>query len=365
MGKSTSQKTTENSSSTTRNSSPGYVQDASRYLVNTGTNMNEPFLQTPLFGLAGFNPDQMTGMQYGREIAQSVYENPNRWAQNTANLASGFGSLPGYTPGNAAEWANPYMETVANKAMAGMERDYRDKDASLAASYAAGPVQGSGAAIARGQLARGSNEAAGQMQAQLRAQAYDDAQNRSMQSTQIARENLMQNRNDQFRAQTQGSALDNDNLQRNLMALQMYQGIGQNQQDFMQRAIDLPWDALARLQSLTPQDQSGLSQTVGQSTKKTESSGGGSAISGLAGLASIAKSFGLICDRRLKTDIEELGVDAETGLMMYAFRYKSDPKTHPKTYGPMADEVEARYPGSTRIVAGYRVIQSIPQAQAA
>jgi hypothetical protein len=58
---------------------------------------------------------------------------------------------------------------------------------------------------------------------------------------------------------------------------------------------------------------------------------------GLAGI-------GALSDRRLKTDITKLGKDPHTSLNMYAFRYKGDPKTYPKVVGPMAQEVQKKYP---------------------
>ena len=49
----------------------------------------------------------------------------------------------------------------------------------------------------------------------------------------------------------------------------------------------------------------------------------------------------------MKTDITNLGKDPKTGLKMHAFRYKGDPKTYPKVVGPMAQDVEKKFPGST------------------
>ena len=49
----------------------------------------------------------------------------------------------------------------------------------------------------------------------------------------------------------------------------------------------------------------------------------------------------------MKTDITKLGKDPKTGLDMHAFRYKGDPKTYPKVVGPMAQDVEKQFPGST------------------
>jgi hypothetical protein len=78
---------------------------------------------------------------------------------------------------------------------------------------------------------------------------------------------------------------------------------------------------------------------------------GGSLISGAASLFS---------DRDAKTDIEPLGKDPNTGLMMHAYRYKGDPKTYPKTVGPMADEVQDKAPGAVRSIGGHQVIDIQP-----
>jgi hypothetical protein len=67
---------------------------------------------------------------------------------------------------------------------------------------------------------------------------------------------------------------------------------------------------------------------------------------------SIAASLLGLSDEREKTDIEKIGKDPETGLQLYAYRYKGDPKTYPKVTGPMAQEVEKKFPGSTEQVGG-------------
>jgi hypothetical protein len=44
-------------------------------------------------------------------------------------------------------------------------------------------------------------------------------------------------------------------------------------------------------------------------------------------------------DRALKTDIQQVGVHPPTGLPIYSYRYKGDPKSYPKVSGPMAEDV--------------------------
>lgn len=70
-----------------------------------------------------------------------------------------------------------------------------------------------------------------------------------------------------------------------------------------------------------------------------------------------AMMLAMLSDEREKTDIKELGKDPETDLTLYAYRYKDDPKTYPKVVGPMAQEVEEKFPGSTRSIGGSLIIE--------
>jgi hypothetical protein len=73
-------------------------------------------------------------------------------------------------------------------------------------------------------------------------------------------------------------------------------------------------------------------------------------------LGNAAPIIGAFSDRRDKTDIKRLGKAKKTGLPMYAYRYKGDPKSYPKAVGPMAQDVERKYPGSTTEIDGHKVI---------
>ena len=81
-------------------------------------------------------------------------------------------------------------------------------------------------------------------------------------------------------------------------------------------------------------------------------------LGGLFGLGgSLLGGLGKLSDRRDKKDIEKLGKDPETGLTMHAYRYKSDKPNVVKTVGPMAQDVEKKYPGSTEKIGGHMVIK--------
>ena len=83
------------------------------------------------------------------------------------------------------------------------------------------------------------------------------------------------------------------------------------------------------------------------------SSGLGSVLGGGAGAL-----LGILSDENDKTDIEKVGTDPQTGLTLHAYRYKSDAKNTPKIVGPMAQEVEKKYPGTTRKIGGKLVINT-------
>jgi hypothetical protein len=79
-------------------------------------------------------------------------------------------------------------------------------------------------------------------------------------------------------------------------------------------------------------------------------------MSGLGAAASLATIIGMLSDKSMKTDIQKLGKDEETGVDMYAYRYKGDPKTYPKMVGPMAQDIEKKYPDMVKEVAGKKTV---------
>lgn len=102
------------------------------------------------------------------------------------------------------------------------------------------------------------------------------------------------------------------------------------------------------------QAEYGLEQEK-QANKETQGmlGGLGSAIGGLwgTGLAgggtvgsTIMSALPFLSDVREKTDIQPIGVDHDSGIPFYAFRYRGDPKHYPKVVGPIAQEVAAIRP---------------------
>ena len=116
-----------------------------------------------------------------------------------------------------------------------------------------------------------------------------------------------------------------------------------NQNKFNQ-AWQYPYQQLGVLQSALGMTPYGQAQ-MGQSTTTTEQSA--NPLGMILGAAQTAGSlFGgggpfaalLGSDSRLKTDITKVDTHP-SGLPIYAYRYKGDPKSYPKIVGPMAEHV--------------------------
>lgn len=153
-----------------------------------------------------------------------------------------------------------------------------------------------------------------------------------------------------------------------MMALGDYQNAYQQKNIDAQRQLfeqqqAMPWTQLNRYSGAV----SGLGGIIGQAGSMTGTNNtqkqlgfmdylspfGGGANSTASGVANAGSSvLGFLSDRNEKTDIKKIGEDDATGLGIYAYRYKGDPKTYPKMVGPMAQDVRDKFPGSTEQVGG-------------
>jgi hypothetical protein len=361
------QTTTEQS----QTSYPQWSQDAQQNTYGVGKGMMENFLRNPQYATAGFSTDQLKGFDLARDSARQVYTAPQLSAPGSPDLTAAMSSAAQVTPGAIQAGMNPYLDSVGKTTLDALRREHLNNDAMIAAKYAAqGGTGGSGAAIARGQAARGYNETVASTIAQLQSAGYDKATALALANSQMQQQTGLANQSAENVMRTTGADYGlkatqvDDQLRNTLLARQQaaQQGImqgGTQQQQQAQTTLNTPWTMLQMLMGLTPQQVN--SQTYG--TKETEGGGtsmfqsllgAGTTLLGAktAGGGSIAASLLGLSDEREKTDIEKLGKDPETGLQLYSYRYKGDPKTYPKVTGPMAADVEKRFPGSTQEVGG-------------
>ena len=140
--------------------------------------------------------------------------------------------------------------------------------------------------------------------------------------------------------------------------------INANMNQFNQ-ANAYPGQQLGVLQSalgMTPYGSTTMGSSSGQTQQTTTPSlmsdvtGGLQALGSAFGAGGPFASGGALSglfggsDRHLKTDITKVGVHQPTGLPLYSYRYKGDPKSFPKVTGPMAEDAMQVAPHAVQTV---------------
>lgn len=262
------------------------------------------------------------------------------------NALARMGELSNFnlSEANIGAMMNPYIQNVEQAALAQGERALARNLSNISdAGLRAGGAFGSRQGVLEGAAA--SEQALGQagLSAQLRQQGFQQAVANTLAGQQAA-----------------------------LQAAQAGFGAGSAEQQQRQRELtaeEMRYNAMRGF----PLEQlnifgSALGQVpYGQSTTQSTPTSGNpfmGAIGGALGFGQagfnpfLGGALGFLggSDRSMKTDIEKIGEDEETGLNMYAYRYKGDPKTYPKMVGPMADEIEEKYPDKVKEVGGKKVV---------
>jgi hypothetical protein len=204
---------------------------------------------------------------------------------------------------------------------------------------------------------------AGDLSAKIRSQGYDTAaglmqsdMNRALQGQQL-------------RLQAGGQMSDIAGAgQRALYAdAAALENIGKTQQGQQQALLN---DAYQRYQAERNYPIDMLNLRIGATsavpgvgtTTQSTSGGGNSFLSFLGGLGSAGSGLASLMplfsasDEGMKTDITKMGKDKETGLDLYAYRYKGDPKSYPKVVGPMAQDIEKKYPDQVKDIGGRKAV---------
>ena len=106
--------------------------------------------------------------------------------------------------------------------------------------------------------------------------------------------------------------------------------------------------------STTMGSSTGQQQTTTTPSLMADVTGGLQALGSMAGaggpLAPMMSAMFPGSDSHLKTDITKVGVHAPTGLPLYSYRYKGDPKSYPKVTGPMAEDAMQVAPHAVKTV---------------
>lgn len=269
------------------------------------------------------------------------------------------------------QYMNPYQQQVETGALSAIERQRQLAQNQIGSqAVSAGAFGGSRQGIQEALSNAEAMRIAGETSAGIRSQGFNTAaalmaqdQARALQAAQL-----------RLAGAGQIGALAGAGQQYRLGEVAALESAGRAQQAQQQAYLDEAYRRFAEERNY-PLTQLGIRQAglggVPYSTTTSQTSPGGSpGLAGLGGAALGAQMGGLIpgmgagfgagigglaallSDKSMKTDIEKVGKDKESGLTMYAYRYKGDPKNYPKVVGPMAQEIAEKYPDQVKKVGG-------------
>jgi len=362
---------------------PEWVQEAGRRNLAAAYDVSRN-LMGPYEGqrVADLNQGQLGAIgaiSNNYAMAQPAYA----YAQQMAAQAGGF------TPQNVSAgqlsqtdlnpYMNPYTESVIQNSLNALNQQ-RELGLTQASDQAlrSSAFGGSRQAIQEAMVNAAAQQQAGQLASNLYSQNFTQAQ--AAAQADIAR---------RMQADAYNQAAGIQGAQLGLTGAQtLGQLAGSGQQSFLtgaaaalagqdviqqqqQAQLDAARQYYAELQGFPLQQLQIPLQALGMTPyggTQTQTSSGGSgsglmtglgALSSGVGILSGLKSLGLfaaLSDETMKTDVKKVGKDKETGLDMYSYRYKGDPKTYPKVVGPMAQDIEKKYPEAVTEVAGKKAV---------
>ena len=339
------------------------------------------------YGLAQQVASQPLQQYQGQMVADTAPQTQQAWnlAANSGNVGqdaqsaaqAGYLNTLGQTPQNVQAgqlsntnlqpYMNPYTQNVINATLPIMQQNLGlQQNQQQNAANSANAFGGSRQAIQQGVTQAQGAQNMAQMAQQLNQANFTQAQGAAqgdIANTLKAQQGNQSAALQQGALANQASAglgtLGNQQMQNNIANYGMLTSAGGFEQQQAQnqinaqlakfnQAFQYPQQQLGMMESalgMTPYD-TGSSGTSNSTTTQTQSNPASMALGGLSTLSGLMS----LSDRSMKTDITKLGKDPKTGLDMHAYRYKGDPKSYPKVVGPMAQDVEKMYPGSTERV---------------
>ena len=330
---------------------------------------------------AGFTPDQTAAFDAARaSVGASA---PAFNAAQAAAAGSAFYRpervrAGNFLSGDVSAYMNPFIENVETAALAREQDALRQGlntigDRAIAARAFGGSRQG----VAEGVAAAESAKNIGELSAGLRSRGFDAAsglmQNdmtRALQAGMANQSAGLQGAQARAQAALGLGSLAESGQSAALRDAATLEGIGQTQQAREQQLLDEQYARFLEernypIEMLNLRLGATTATPYGSTSTQTRSGGGGGGSSFLTGLGTATTAattamkllpmlFG--SDERMKTDIEKVGKDKETGLDIYAYRYKGDPKSYPKVVGPMAQDIEKKYPEEVKTVGGRKAV---------
>lgn len=387
-------KTEQQQHTVTKNEIPKWVEDAGRSNYDLATSLaNKPY--QPYQGQLTAGTSDMTtqGEDYLKNNVGStagMYGAAGNAIQGLLGFNSGTinadqvqaGSIPNT---DLSKYLNPYTNEVVDKSMADLDNSrLKSLNDNASRASAAGAFGGSRSAIVDAVTNSETARQSGLLSSQLRSDAYDKATglattdlNRAFQGdTTNAANNLTAAQANESNKLAAGGLVLNAGTTLGQLAGSQQQaylsdaaalagagGAAQGREQQKLDALRAEWDLLQghdkdalnlRLASLGMTPYSTTQTTDGTTTK--ESSGGTDWATTILGGVKAISGLASLSDDNMKEDITKLGEIPDKGLNAYAFRYKGDPKTYPKSIGLMASEVEKVMPDAVSKVNGVRFV---------
>ena len=295
---------------------------------------DQPYIPYTGARVAGFNPDQLQGFDATRNMfGQSMGYNPRRSLNALANM-----SAPSILDRNIGAYQNPYTQQVVDTTLADLDRSRqmaigRDQDRAIGA----GAFGGSRSGVLEAETNRAFADQAARTAAGLRQGGFDRAT--SLAGQDINRE--IGNRG--FQAGLFGNQLADQYNNLGLLS-----GIGGQQQQFQQQALNQAYGQYADAMGYGQKQLGLLSQAAGlipqqSTTTQTgrQETGAGDVLGTAAQLAAVIWS-----DERLKENIKPIG-KSENGHNLYTWDWNDKAKelgVNTSTIGVIAQEVKKYMP---------------------
>lgn len=382
MGGSSTTNTQGSSEST--NEIPQWVQNAGQQNYGLAQQVaNQPLQQ--------FQGQMVADVSPQTQQSWNLAANSGNVGQDAQNAAqAGYLNTLSQTPGainpaqlsstNLSGYENPYTSSVIQQTLPLMQQanalqQNQIQDQASAANAYGGSRMGVQQGVAQAQGALNEGQMAASLNQANYAQAQQGAQFDVGQQNAAAAANQQAGLSQEGLVNQASQGLGNlgiQQMQNNIANYGMLTSAGgeeqtQAQNDIntqiaqFQQANQYPQQQLGIMESalgMTPYN-TGTSGTSASTSTTTQSNPAATALGGLQmlgglfganGMFGASGAFGGQSDRKFKTDIKKIGMSH--GIPIHAYRYKGDPKSYPKVVGPMAEDVEKKFPGSTAPIPG-------------
>lgn len=247
--------------STSQTSVDPAVSAMQKQLFDNGTSMLSGFLNNPSYSVADFSPDQSAGFDLSRYLAKSSFSPDNSVAPISADSARATAAQ--LDPKEIQQFMNPYMGNVLDRADRNIMRTRNESAAQAdAAGAASSPFGGSGPAIQKAMLDRNALSQVADTNANLLSSGWQQAAGLAGQNAGYRQQAAMFNPTAAMQSAQINNGLLNDQQTRQLKGLQQLLQTGDLQQKQGQNILNVPFDALSKLNAITPKQ-------VGTSTSST------------------------------------------------------------------------------------------------